>query len=87
MIHTIILLVLAYAVLKAIFKRKPKDFMEGRLVGRPTHAASEIRGTIITHSEIDDIRHRSRDLIDAYETAWYRADCAKRREKFERDLI
>jgi hypothetical protein len=94
MIHTIILIVLAYAAIRAIFRRKPKDFMEGRLVHR-THAARESGGTIEESTRLmreQFARNReeslaARDRIDAHNAKLYYADIAKQRAKFERDLI
>jgi hypothetical protein len=94
-IHTIILITLLYAALKALFKRKPKDFMEGRLVGAPTHAASEMRGTIEESTRLireqlartRELALAERDRIDAHRAKQYYADIAKQRAKFERDLI
>jgi hypothetical protein len=94
-IHTTIIIVLIYAALKALFKRKPKDFMEGRLVGAPTYAASDMRGTIeestrLMREQLARTREMAlaeRDRIDAHRAKRYYADIAKQRAKFERDLI
>jgi len=91
MTHTIILITLLYAALKALFKRKPKDFMEGRL----THAASDMRGTIEESTRLmreQFARNREmalaeRDRIDAHRAKQYYAGIVRQRAKFERDLI
>jgi hypothetical protein len=51
MIHNIILLVLAYAAIRAIFKRKPKDLMEGRLVHQTYATCHTDAGAVMTERE------------------------------------
>jgi hypothetical protein len=90
-IHTIILITLLYAALKALFKRKPYQI---QLVSR-THAASDMRGTIeestrLMREQLERTREMAlaeRDRIDAHRAKQYYADIAKQRAKFERDLI
>jgi len=93
--HTFILIVLLFAALKAIFKRltRPTPY-EMQLVSRPP-ATRESRGTIEESTRLmreQSARTRemmldARDRIDAHNAKLYYADCAKRRAKFERDLI
>jgi hypothetical protein len=95
MIHTVILLVLVYAALKAIFKRltRPAPY-KMQLVSR-TYAAHESGSTIeestrLMREQLERTREMalaSRDIVDAHRAKQYYADCAKRRAKFERDLI
>jgi len=90
MIHTIILITLVYAAIRAIFKRKPYQI---QLVSRPS-AAHDSGSTIeestrLMHEQFDRSREMalaSRDRIDAHRAKQYHADCAKMRAMFERNL-
>jgi hypothetical protein len=81
----IILILLVCVALKVIFRRKPKDFMEGRLVHRSAAATLSIEeSTRLMREQFARNRElalATRDALDAYESKYYRehlARCARK---------
>jgi hypothetical protein len=79
--------ILIYIALAILFchivsrPRRPDPTLGGRIISRRHDVVIQN-----TRVQTREIVARELDLIEAYETLRYRKECAKRRERFEREL-